>query len=293
MYGQQYANFENQDDFNFQLDTANPNNIWQIGEPQKTVFNSARSIPNALVTDTINPYADTNLSECQFTVDASVWSFYPYQILMWDQRIDAEENKDGGWIEVSYDTGQTWANMFTDTTWMLRVNSDSKIDTLANGEVGFTGHDSVWSSFFICWSTGNGLPPTPLDGRILIRLLFYSDSISTNQDGWLIDNLESFPSFIDFIPENTKQPTFELSVFPNPVQNDLTIEFEMEKTGSLRIEILDLQGRLLKEVVNRNEGKGWKSISTSLNDLNSDSKVFVVRCIIDENYRNQELIIRK
>ena len=36
--------------------TSNPNNIWQIGCPNKTEFDSANSFPNCIVTDTANPY---------------------------------------------------------------------------------------------------------------------------------------------------------------------------------------------------------------------------------------------
>jgi len=32
------------------------NNIWQVGKPAKSQFNSAYSIPNAIVTDTLHPY---------------------------------------------------------------------------------------------------------------------------------------------------------------------------------------------------------------------------------------------
>jgi len=39
------------------IDSVNfRHNVWQIGKPQKSIFKSAYSIPNAIVTDTINPY---------------------------------------------------------------------------------------------------------------------------------------------------------------------------------------------------------------------------------------------
>jgi hypothetical protein len=45
------------------IDTiSNPNNIWQIGVPNKPLFNTAYSVPNVIVTDTINtvPANDTS-----------------------------------------------------------------------------------------------------------------------------------------------------------------------------------------------------------------------------------------
>jgi len=41
--------------------------IWQIGPPQKAIFDSAYSLPNALVTDTLNTYPVNQ--ECYFDVD--------------------------------------------------------------------------------------------------------------------------------------------------------------------------------------------------------------------------------
>ncbi len=42
---------------NLYIDTvSNPNNIWQVGIPQKTIFTDAYSAPNVIVTDTANPY---------------------------------------------------------------------------------------------------------------------------------------------------------------------------------------------------------------------------------------------
>ena len=43
----------------YDFDTTHGTNVWQIGQPQKTVFNQAYSLPNALMTDTINSYPIT------------------------------------------------------------------------------------------------------------------------------------------------------------------------------------------------------------------------------------------
>src|ERR1041384_4098256 len=49
------------------LDTSSTN-IWQIGRPQKIIFDSAATFPNALVTDTINNYPDSNVSRFTFKI---------------------------------------------------------------------------------------------------------------------------------------------------------------------------------------------------------------------------------
>ena len=53
-----YFNFDQDTNYKkyFYIDSGNVNNIWQIGKPQKSVFNAAHSAPNALLTDTVNHY---------------------------------------------------------------------------------------------------------------------------------------------------------------------------------------------------------------------------------------------
>src|SRR5690554_2483839 len=94
------------------LDTAHTN-IWQIGPPQKPVFDMASSVPNALLTDTINPYPANNVSSFQFGIYLEEY-FYYYGILAihWNQKLDMKANKDGRIIEYSTDTGSTWLSVF-------------------------------------------------------------------------------------------------------------------------------------------------------------------------------------
>src|SRR5687768_4104081 len=52
---------------NISIDTA-AGNIWQIGIPQKVIFDSAATVPNAIVTDTINNYPVNNTSTFTISV---------------------------------------------------------------------------------------------------------------------------------------------------------------------------------------------------------------------------------
>ncbi|MFI5135825.1 MAG: hypothetical protein ACHQD9_08235 [Chitinophagales bacterium] len=54
-------------------------NIWEIGRPHKIFFDSAYSLPNAIVTDTLNPYPINNFST--FTIKISDLDWNPSQPL--------------------------------------------------------------------------------------------------------------------------------------------------------------------------------------------------------------------
>jgi hypothetical protein len=57
---------------------SNPNNIWQIGPPQKAVLNNSNSSPNVIITDTINSYPITDTSS--FTIEST--AIYSSSILL-------------------------------------------------------------------------------------------------------------------------------------------------------------------------------------------------------------------
>ena len=56
------------------------NNIWQIGVPQKTFFNSSYSLPNAIVTDTLNNYPINNYSYFDLYIGEFNFPYYYSQM---------------------------------------------------------------------------------------------------------------------------------------------------------------------------------------------------------------------
>ncbi|MBW7914274.1 MAG: hypothetical protein H3C54_11410, partial [Taibaiella sp.] len=105
----------------FIIDTANyPNNIWQIGEPQKTTFNSAHSYPNAVITDTINAYPVNDTSVFYF----KVVSYHPpglpqhwYELVgfSFNYRLDIDSGEIVK-VEISTDSGMHWVNLLEEDT---------------------------------------------------------------------------------------------------------------------------------------------------------------------------------
>jgi len=182
-----HHNFEgNDDNFNFQFEQDSLGNIWHVGVPQKFFFNEAKSLPNALVTDTVNTYPTNTTSS--FIIEFDSWTTigFPYLQLEWMQKTDMEDGVDGGIVEASYDNGITWLNVLNDSIYRPTVVGSYKWDTLYNGQAGFTGK-SDWNWTAICWGSYTGVQPN-IYRNMLIRFTFISDSVDTNQEGWMIDN---------------------------------------------------------------------------------------------------------
>lgn len=90
------------------IDTSS-SNIWQIGFPNKTYLDSSYSGENAIVTDISNSYASDNHSYFDLYVgDFNYSDYYPWDIFIeFKHKFDTDTLKDGGYITVSYDNGNT------------------------------------------------------------------------------------------------------------------------------------------------------------------------------------------
>lgn len=212
----------------FYIDTTQSNNIWQLGTPSKTIFNTAYSPPLALVTDTLNTYPNNNTSSFSFTVWTNCnW----FSIFFW-HKIHTDSLEDGGIIEYSIDGGTTWNNIINSgyTLWNFYSNSDT-ISSNSN-KPGFTGTYNWISS---------GFDGPVLNNTVEYRFTFTSDSINNNKDGWIIDDI-SISGIMVGINEVIENSTIQ--VFPNPTSDFISVKIS-ETTRFEELAIKDILGRTI------------------------------------------------
>lgn len=105
-------NFESEWDSNkIVIDTLNQSlNRWSIGKPQKNVFTSAYSEPNAIMTDTLNALRPNDTSVFYlFHKRDNTAPFHIFYLRFWFQ-IDGDST-DYGSIEISPDKGLHWIDI--------------------------------------------------------------------------------------------------------------------------------------------------------------------------------------
>lgn len=192
-------------------------NIWQIGVPQKMIFDSAATHPNALITDTINFYPPNNSSSFQFTIVPR--TNRGILAIQWKQKLDMDAGLDGGKIEFSVDAGGTWQNAFNNPhVYNFYGYQTANEDTLPNGDFVFSGTDSLWRDIWLCYD----MTWLSWNDSIIVRYTFTSDSIDNNKEGWIIDNMLAHLTIIHTVSE-VKQEKY-LNVFPNPTSDIIHIE---------------------------------------------------------------------
>jgi hypothetical protein len=213
---------------------SNPQNIWQVGKPQKVIFDSAATYRNAIVTDTVNPYPVGNTSSFYFDY-ANHYMSHEILGIQWKQKLDMDKGTDGGLVEFSFDYGATWLNAFNNPyVWNFFGYDPQNKDTLSTGEYAFSGTDSTWKDVWLCYQLDFVASMTD---SIKIRFTFKSDSVNNNREGWMIDNLQTHITIMHPVKETAKKDYFNIS--PNPADNTIHVELA-QATGYHIIEEMEL-----------------------------------------------------
>lgn len=229
------------------INESNLNNIWQTGPSYKVEFGDAYTIPNVIMTDTINPYPTNNHSSFQFLItqpnleeDVCISLIQ----LIFRHKINTDTLRDGGYIDISHDLGETWTNIIDDiiaTDFFPDGIFYNNTDSLAGGKHGFSGNvTNEWISSGFIWFVEDNEQALKNDS-IMIRFNFISDSINNNKAGWIIDNIfievQDWCS-VGIVDVEKKQQTL---VYPNPI-NDISILELPESNTEYQIRIFNVLG---------------------------------------------------
>lgn len=216
------------------IDTSIQNNIWQVGVPQKMLFNSSFSFPKALMTDTLNSYP-TN-SVCSFYIGAGYYSWQTGPYFTFYYKIDCDSINDFGILEYSTDNSISFSNI---RPYLSVLDSNSNLINIDNDTIVFTGRSRGW--YFATCALPLNLPHS--SDSLIFKFTFHSDSIQNNHEGWMIDN-------VDYqISTSIEDKMSRIEMFPNPTNQSLTI---ITQDIVKKIVIENVAGKIVKEIIKTN-----------------------------------------
>ncbi len=228
---------------------SSASNVWQIGAPQKVIFDSAATHPNAIVTDTVNFYPVNNTSRFIAKIPNNFGSWGVFA-LQWMQKLDLDASLDGGMIEYTIDSGNTWISVFNNPFVYNFYGFDTaNVDTMAGGEIAFSGADSTWKDIWLCFDL-SWMQQFQFNDTIMFRFTLSSDSVNNNKEGWLIDNMIAHITLLHTIKE--KEQENYLNIYPNPAGNIVHIQARkmMEYHIIEKMELVDALGRIIDSWAN-------------------------------------------
>lgn len=226
----------------FILDSTNSRGSWQIGRPQKAVFDSAYTYPNVIVTDTVNSYPINDTSVFVFKVnnryDNGIGRWYVFTGLFFRYKLEIDSGEIAK-IEFSTDSGTHWVNILDeDTTYDI---------DWAGRRPDLTKSTSSWEYFgvdFYKWVFYNQSKYSHyINGdTTYVRFTFISDSIQTNKDGWMIDNIgiNQYTESVADVSNNNL-----ISIYPNPAKEHIYIKANYNYYAVPKVTIYDRLGRVV------------------------------------------------
>jgi hypothetical protein len=264
-------------DYSLQIDTvSNPNNIWHVGAPQKNVINSAYSLPNVIITDTINSYPTNDTSVFIIKqIDQGGYSIWQAAELAGYYKVNSDSLHDFGTIEISLDQGTTWINLVTDTTYSSYYNWLTPKPTL-------TGNSNGWQNFWIFLAPLGQVFNVNMGDTIFIRFTFISDSIADNLDGLAYDNFQ-YCNGAEGIEERLNENF--LVIYPNPATDILSIN-RRTKSEKESVKIFSYTGQLLYE------NNDFKTKSIDLKKLNLAPGLYFLKYSDMKDYALRQFIVQ-
>ena len=220
--------------YRIRIDSTVPNNIWQIGAPNKHTFKSAYSLPNAIVTDTLNSYPINNNSVFYLKTPGDFSSKLHTANLSFWYMLDSDTLIDYGKIEMSVGSSQTWINICKNYGGDIYDSLGNLLkQTGPDDTIGFTGISHGWYHF----TYFRFFPDNEVIDSIRYRFTFHSSSSFASRDGWMIDDI-LFEDYWESVP--VRNSTF--SICPNPAKDKITVKSNIP---IIEYEILNSMGQLL------------------------------------------------
>jgi hypothetical protein len=239
------------------------NNIWQVCVPHKTVFDSAYSSPHAILTDSTGTYPVNDTSSFIINALRQPGCECAFLIGGW-YKFDSDTLKDFGKIEISIDHGTTWLNILDTVNPSVYWTTPKPV---------LTGRIHQWREFNAFLNNGFW------NDTLYYRFTFISDNIQTNQEGWMLDNIQLI-AHMEGIPDIASGN--EINIYPNPATNIITVS-ATTFTGEMDVSVYDILGQLhLKKILNDNKG------DIDISGLNRG--IYMVRVTVRNNYWARKIV---
>ncbi|MBL7979479.1 MAG: T9SS type A sorting domain-containing protein [Bacteroidetes Order II. Incertae sedis bacterium] len=111
--------------------------------------------------------------------------------------------------------------------------------------------------------------------KINIRFQLLNPSGTLDGWGWMADNLEIQKRQIVPVEQEPLPQQFSLAPnYPNPFNPETTIRFTLRKSGWVNLQVFDLNGRLVRTLVNQQKEAGHFNVQFMSNDLPSGTYLY-------------------
>lgn len=204
-------------------------NIWITGTPEKSFFDAPFNGDNAMVTGLSESYPANNHSYFDLQLGYFNIDHFPYSVYVeFNHKYDTDAGLDGGYIEVSWDNGISWENVIKNYHSCINPADQYRTkdlygveELLWNGEPGFSGRSGDWVNTKFGWEECLTKEGREASDTMILRFHFVSDSLDSEKEGWMIDDIRLYSTKITGSASGMKSRAF--NVYPNPARDALYV----------------------------------------------------------------------
>ncbi len=219
------------------LDSVYPAGCWQVGVPNKTLFTTALSLPNALVTDTVQPYPSNTTCYAEFTLLADELTGDFGRWFEFDQWIDLAPGS-RAYIEARDTWSSDWFRLNDGSYW-----SGSVLFGLEGYE--FMSSTGGWEHVVFdspCIGVMNGGQDRWYDPLMRVRFVLEGGDNSSGHDGWMIDDLRVTATMCS---GGTNEHMLQrLQFSPNPADEQVLVDLGTA-SGGTPVQVYRVDGTLV------------------------------------------------
>jgi hypothetical protein len=237
------------------IDTAG-SNLWQIGKPGKTFFDTAHSGINAILTDTLHDYPPNNTSSFIYVIQDPYTQTCLTCLSFW-HKYDMDTLTDQGIIDASYDGGNSWVlvkdTFVNSANFMWNPDYHAFNENTTTHPLITSGKSDGWIKSGFCWQWYLPVSPDTIifnPDSLMIRFTFISDSINTNKEGWMIDDImTSAGGWEDCSSVKEIYLDENITVYPNPFSTEAIIQADHDfKNATMKV--YNSLGQLVQQLKN-------------------------------------------
>ena len=280
-------NFDNSIvDYNclIQKDSTDTVNVWEVGIPSKSVFDTAFSPINVIVTDKTNTYKANDTSWFMFAKrpgTASIdWGWHLFEGMYY---VNSDTITDYGKIEYSPNNGDTWIDLLNDTSGVVSWND---YPGSAYKKPVLSGNSNGWK-FFTCRihipDSIHVFNYQNIDtGITLYRFTFITDSNETNKDGLMFDDFKFYDA-----AESVSDPYASnniITVYPTPAQSTLRVSYA-QPMHQPQIRITNSLGQTMRIMNN------YTATDIDISDL--PNGVYMLQCADDKVCASKRFVVSR
>lgn len=269
---------------------------WEIGEPNKLVFQGSYSGINSIVTGLTNPYEANQTSVFYFVYYDEEIGGLPNYLgahspieIEFQHRFLTNSEDDYGSIEFSYDNGNTWYDLLSDD---YSASYDDYKNEHYFESTGVTLYDSLdvyndsegWVHSYITKDVGRMYFDSGFNMDSLIFKFSFSSASGTGNDGWQIDDIcMKMDTWDTWDGVSNRDDRLNVNTFPNPA-NDHVI-FTTQYMSNSKIKIYDIEGCLVTELSVNNNQAQW-------NCQNQASGIYFYQTTLGQNVHKGKIIVQ-